>query len=66
MSEPKWHHIQVGLKDHLFGSTLFMDGKPVKGVRSIEIKATLNAPTTVIIEMIATVDCDIPEAKLDE
>ncbi len=47
----------------LRGGEVLMDGKLVKGVRSIRIAADIESPATVVIEMLANVNSDM-EAEL--
>jgi hypothetical protein len=64
MNDKRFHHFQIEIPERLFGGKILMDGAQVKGVRAIKIDASIDSPTIITLELIATVDCNLPTAEI--
>jgi hypothetical protein len=67
VGDERFHSIDVRAKGStLHGGEILLDGKLVKGVTAIEIKASIHGVTIVTLTMIANINCDLRDVKIDE
>jgi len=65
--DERFHDIQRRIKaGNLMGGEILLDGKPLRGITSIEVKAGCSESTMVTISLIANIDADFAEVQVDK